>query len=145
MLLSRSAHAQLRSKILAEGVKEVVAELLLVDVIDFITYIHSEQFANIQDIVNSSIELFFKPGTLSYGWGAEVELDWGKMPAVILDMEFRHQSVWVIFKLTLLAGRTNVAIQHISFAKASVCAEQDTRMLIEAVADARLPKTEVNP
>jgi hypothetical protein len=140
MLLSRSAHAQLRSKILAEGVREVVAELLLVDVIDFITYIHSEQFANIQDIVNSSIELFFRPGTLSYGWGAEVQLDWGKTPAVILDMEFRHKSVWVVFKLTLVVGQTSVAIQHISFAKTSECPEWDTRMLIEAVADARLPK-----
>jgi len=41
---------------------EPVAELRLVDVADFLAYIHAEKFANIQDIVNSSVELFFKTG-----------------------------------------------------------------------------------
>jgi len=140
MLLSRSAHAHLRSKILAEGIKEIIAELLLVDIINFITFIHSEQFANIQDVVNSSIELYFKHGTLAYGWGAEIVLDWGKVPAVTLDMEFRHQRVWVVFKLNLLAENSNVVIQHISFKNSGCSQEQETRLLIEALADARLQK-----
>ena len=47
----------------------VADELRLVDAGDFIAYIHDGKFANIQHIVNSSVELFFKPGTVTFGGG----------------------------------------------------------------------------
>jgi hypothetical protein len=60
---------------LVSAFEPVAAELRLVDAADYIAYIHQEKFANIHDIVNSSVELFFRPGTLTFGWGAEYELD----------------------------------------------------------------------
>jgi hypothetical protein len=133
--------AELGARALKEAVQPVAAELRLVEVADFIAYIHSEQFANIQDIVNSSIELFFKPGTLSYGGGAYFELDWDRAPIIIIDMEFRHRAVRVIFKLTLSAQEAHVAIEHCSTGASTSGKDRETARLIEALADARNPKT----
>jgi hypothetical protein len=86
--------------------------------------------------VNSSVELFFKPGTLSFGWGAEVNVDWESAPVVALDMEFRHRSVWLVFKLILRALQTEVAIEHITLAKTGG-PKPEVELLIETIADAR--------
>src|SRR3984893_16917477 len=99
---------ELPANALGTAFEPVAAELRLVDVADFVAYIHAEKFANIQDIVNSSVELFFKPGTLSFGWSAEFELDWNSLPVISLGMEFQHRSVWLVFKLILRALPTNV-------------------------------------
>jgi hypothetical protein len=133
-------HAYLRAKALAEGIKDLAVELRLIDVADFIAYIRTEQFANIEDLVNSSVELFFKEGTLSFGWAADLDVKWGSPPAVLLDMEFRHQSVSVFFNLTLWALHGGVDIHHISFENSSEDPTENTRRLIDALADARLPR-----
>src|SRR3974390_3360022 len=83
-------HVDLLTKALGAAFDPVAAELRLADAGDFIAFIHDEKFANIQDIVNSSVELYFKPGTVSFGWGAEYELDWVSSPVITLDMELRH-------------------------------------------------------
>lgn len=123
---------------LAKAFEPVAAELRLVDVADFIAYIHAEKFANIHDIVNSSVELFFKPGTLSFGWDADFELEWNSLPAITLGMEFRHRSVWLVFKLILRAQQTNVIIEYLSLGKTSGDSRQDMTALIETITDARL-------
>jgi hypothetical protein len=70
----REGRIELLANALRAALEPVTAELRLVDAGDFIAFIHDEKFANIQDIVNSSVELFFKRGALSFGWGAEYEL-----------------------------------------------------------------------
>ena len=134
----RDDHVELPANALGTAFEPVAAELRLVDVADFVAYIHAEKFANIQDIVNSSVELFFKPGTLSFGWDAEFELDWNSVPVITLDMEFRHRSVWLVFKLILRALQTNVAVEHLSVGKTSGDPRQEMAALIAAIADARL-------
>ncbi len=130
--------AERKERILSEAMEPVAAELRLVDVADFITYIRSERFANIQDIVNSSIELFFRSGTLSYAWAAEFELDWSTPPQISLDMEFQHRGVVIVFKLVLHAYQTSVAIRHFSVEELAGDLEMEIRRMIEALADARL-------
>ncbi len=134
----REGHIELLANALRAALEPVAAELRLVDAGDFIAFIHDEKFANIQDIVNSSVELFFKRGALSFGWGAEYELDWNGSPAIILDMEFRRASVWLVFKLVLRAVQTDVKIVYFSSGKSSSDSMQDVAALIEAIADARL-------
>ena len=139
MLLGpRDDQVELPANALGTAFEQVAAELRLVDVGDFIAYIHAEKFANIQDIVNSSVELFFKPGTLSFRWDAEFELDGNRLPVITLDMEFRHRSVWLVFKLILRALQTNVTVEHLSLGKTSGDPRQDLAVLIAAIADARL-------
>jgi hypothetical protein len=123
---------------LAVAFEFVAAELRLVDAADYIAYIHQEKFANIHDIVSSSVELFFQPGTLAFGWGAEYELDWNSTPVIKLDMEFRHRSVWLVFKLVLGARQTNVMVDYLSLGRPTVGSGRSYIPLMEAIADARL-------
>lgn len=132
-------HTRARAKVLAEGIREVAAELRLIDVADFIAYIRTERFANIEDLVNSSAELYFKEGTVSFAWAGEIDVKWGSPPVIALDMEFRHQSVAVFFNLSLKYLHGGVDIRHICFDDPSDDPDTNTRRLAEAIADARLP------
>ena len=123
---------------LVRAFEPVAAELRLVDAANYIAYIHQEKFANIHDIVNSSVELLFQPGTLIFGWGAEYELDWNSAPVVKLDMEFRHRSVWLVFKLVLGTTQTNVIVDYLSLGKPNLGSRQSFAPLMAAIADARL-------
>jgi hypothetical protein len=138
LLGQRDDQVELPANALGTALEPVAAELRLVDVADFIAYIHAKKFANIQDIVNSSVELFFKPGTLSFGWDAEFDLDWNSLPLITLDMEFLHRSVWLVFKLIFSALQTNVMVEHLSLGKTSGDPRQDMAALIETIADAGL-------
>ena len=131
-------YSVIQAKAIAEGIKEVAAELRMINVADFISFIHLEQFGNIRDIVNSSMELYFKHGTLSYGCAADYELEWDRPPAILLDMDFRHREVAVSFNLVLRACHAAVVIRSINFASPSRGHEEDTRRLIAAIADAKL-------
>jgi hypothetical protein len=139
LIEQREDHLLARERALAEGMKQAAAELRLVDLVDFITYIRTEQFANIEDIVNSSVELLFRPGTLTFGWAADLSVDWGKPPRIMLDMEFRHLSVSVFFGLALEAEHAYIDIRYISFENASDDPAENTGRLVETIADARLP------
>jgi len=132
-------HTLARAKALADAIKDVAAELRLIDVADFIAYIHVEQFGNIQDIVTSAVEMFFKHGTLSYGWAAEFEIEWDRPPTIMIDMEFRHMSVSFTFGLTLQAAQAGVVIRHIAFDDLVEDPQMQTQRLIEAITDAKLP------
>jgi hypothetical protein len=142
LLRQRNSQALLQAKALAEGVKDVAAELRLVNLADFVTFIHSEQFANIQDLVNSSVELFFKHGTLTYGAMAAFDLEWDRPPTVTLGMEFNYKSVTILFDLVLKAYDAGVEIRAISFEDASSSVEEQTQAIIEAVSAARIARTQ---
>jgi hypothetical protein len=137
VLGQRDEHVEHLANAVSAAFESFAAELRLVEVGDFIAFIHDEKFANIQDIVNSSVELFFKPGTVSFGWGADFELDWNSSPVIRLDMEFRHGSVWLVFKLILRALQTDVKIAYFSPSRSSGDSGQHLAALIEALADAR--------
>ena len=53
-------------------------------------------------------------------------------------MEFRHGSVWLVFKLILRALQTEVKIEYLSHGRSSGGSGQDMTALIEALKDARL-------
>jgi len=121
---------------LVKILEPVADELRLVNAADYISYIHQEKFASIQDIVNSSVELLFRPGTLTFGWGADFELDWDSLPVIMLDMEFRHRSIWLVFKLILSTRQTNVTIDYLSLGQPSASQREDLALLMETLEDA---------
>ena len=67
-----------REKALADGLRDVAAELRLIDAADLIAFIRTEQFANIANLVNSSTELYYKPGTLSFGRSGDIDVEVGR-------------------------------------------------------------------
>jgi hypothetical protein len=138
MLKQGNTYTLQREKALADGLRDVAAELRLIDATDLIAFLRTEQFANIAQLVNSSSELYFKPNTLSFGRSGDVHLKWGEAPAVGLDMEFHHRGVAVYFRLLLQALQAGVDIHYISFAESSAVPEDNTALLVQAIADARL-------
>lgn len=127
-----------RERALAEGIREVASELRLIDAVDFIAYIRTEQFANISNLVSSSTELYFKPDTIRFGLSGDVDLQWGGTPTVSLDMEFHHMKVNVYFRLKLEALHAGIEIDYITFDDGSADPDVNTRRLIDAIAAARL-------
>jgi hypothetical protein len=127
-----------REKALAQGIRELASDLRLVEPVDFVSFVRMERFANIANLVASSAELFFKPGTIAFGHSGDVDVTWDQPPTVALDMEFRHRCVNVYFRLVLEAEQAAVEITHLAFDGASEEPDENTRRLIEAIADARL-------
>ena len=127
-----------REKALAEGIKEVASELRLVEAADFVAFIRTEQFANVANLVNSSTELYFQPGTLTFGLSGDIDLEWGNPLTVSLDMEFHHMQVNVYFRLLLEAMQASIEIDYVTFEGGSADPDQNTQRLVKAIASARL-------
>jgi hypothetical protein len=124
-------------KVLACGLREVAAELRLIEAADLVSYIHTGRYGNVRSLVNASTEMYFKPGTVSFRQSGRVNVCWNGAPSVVLDMEFRHPSVDVFFQLVLEASEAAVEIDYISFNQASDDTREETQRLIEAIANAR--------
>jgi len=127
-----------RERALGQGIRELASDLRLVEPGDYINYVRTERFANIAHLVSSSAELFFKPGTISFGHSGDVAVSWNQPPTVALDMEFSHRRVNVYFRLILADESAGVEITYVAFEGASEEPDENTRRLIEAIADARL-------
>jgi len=138
MLNLRNKHTAEREEILAEGIQKVVAELRLVEVIDYIAFLRMDLLGNIADIVNSSSQLYLKAGTLRFGNDGEAHLSWGSAPTIDLAMEFHHRDVTVHFKLGLAATKASVTITFMLFADTDADPQLNTARLQAAIDDARL-------
>ena len=91
--------------ILADNLRDVAADLGAVDPVDLVSFIRFGCFTALEDLVQSSTELFFKHGTLTSAWTACVDLAWDSLPVVTLGLEFRHPGVSVFFDLVpVVAG-----------------------------------------
>jgi hypothetical protein len=133
-----SNFTQEREKALGCGIRELASDLRLVEPADYINFVRMECFGNIANLIASSAELFFKPGTIFFGHSGEVDVSWDQPPTVALDMEFRHQRVSIYFRLVLEADTAAVEITHLAFEGASDEPRENTQRLIDAIADARL-------
>ena len=101
-------------QILGDSLAEVASELRLVDVSDFVAFIRSGHTANLESIVDSSTELFFRRGTIRLGSSSDVVLDWGMPPVVKLGMEFHNHDVSVYFHLILESDKVGLAIDFMN-------------------------------
>jgi hypothetical protein len=122
---------------LAAAVADVATELRLVNVLDLIGYVQTRRFANIEDLVQSSAELYFKQGALRYAWAADVDVRWETPPSVSLNLEFRWRGATAFFCLMLDADRAAIDIQHLAMDVPGTLDDMPRRFN-EAVADARL-------
>ncbi|MFA5957174.1 hypothetical protein [Hyphomicrobium sp.] len=138
MIPIRIDHSQVREKILGDSIRCVATDLRLIDLPDLVSYLKTGQIASVSSLVQSSIELSFKPETLSFGHAGDVFLEWGVLPRVFLDMEFHHQSVHVYFRLMLEAEEAGVEITYIKFEGETNAPGHNTVRLHDALGEARL-------
>ncbi|MGI9426761.1 MAG: hypothetical protein ACR2PA_26530 [Hyphomicrobiaceae bacterium] len=127
-----------REKIIGSALGDFAGELKLINVIDFVAYIRTEKYGNIENLVNSAAELYFMPESLKFGHSGRVELDWDQCPVVVLDMEFNQPGVHVYFQLKLLNSHAEVEIDYIHFSKTASDPMANSVLLETAIGKARL-------
>ena len=132
-----------RNAILAEALSHTVAELRLIEAGDMIAYIRASQWPNIADLVQSSAELSFQDGALAFACSGDFQVSWSDPTSISLDMEFQTTTVSVFFTLTLGAHESLVEIKHVWFASTPTDDEDGTRILAQALAEARIPSPSV--
>ncbi|MDN5928768.1 MAG: hypothetical protein L0I29_17000 [Hyphomicrobiales bacterium] len=139
--MDRQAHSETREVIVAKAIENVVAELRMVDVADYVAYIKLERFANISDLVASAAELYFMPGTLRLGHGGEAEICWAAPPKIVLDLELRPRGATIYFTLALSDKHAEIDVNYVSFDEPGSDPLANTDFLEAAIADARIRKT----
>lgn len=127
-----------REMALADGLRDVASELRMIEAADLIAFIRTEQFGNIANLVASSAECYFMPGTLRFGQSGDIDVRWGGCPVVSLDMEFQHLGVSAFFRLRLEALQAGVELTYISFEDTASDPDVNTQRLAHAIADARV-------
>ena len=140
--MNRQPHASSREALVASAIQQVVGELRLVDIADYIAFIRLEHFACLSDLVDSAAELFFMPGTLRLGHGGEAHVNWTGSPRIVLDLELRPLGATVYFQLTLTALTASVEVNYVSFEVPDDDPERNTAFLGHAIERARIRKGE---
>ncbi len=127
-----------REQLIAGAVRELAAELRLIDPSDYIALLTLGHVTSLDDIISSSIELYFKPHALQFCCTGDCSTSWGAPPIILLDFEFSHDGVFVFFRLHLHARKPTVALHSVSFEKAGPDPGANTQALEHALANARL-------
>lgn len=140
--MNRQPHSSTREVIVADAIREVVSDLRLVDVGDYIAYIRLERFASISDLVDSAAELYFMPGTLRLGHGGEAHVSWDAAPRIVLDLELRPEGVTVYFTLTMTSKHATVDVNYVAFDDASPDPLENNAFLERALDRVRIRKSE---
>ena len=129
----------LRNAMLAEALSHTVAELRLIEPSDMIAYIRADQWPNIADLVQSSAELSFREGALSFACSASFQVGWSVPTSISLDMEFQAGPISAFFTLVLGDDESLVDIKHLWFSVTPSDDREATHVLSQALAEARLP------
>ncbi|MCO5146832.1 MAG: hypothetical protein M9895_11730 [Aquamicrobium sp.] len=140
--MNRQPHTSTREVIVANAIGEVVRELRMVDVGDYIAYIRLERLASIADLVDSAAELYFQPGTLRLGHGGEAHVAWEGPPRIVLDLELRPTGVTVYFALTLTARKASVEVNYVAFDKPAADPAENDGFLERALEHSRIRRSE---
>ncbi len=126
--------------VLADSLRDVTADLHTIDPVDLVSFIRFGSFGAIEDLIQSSTEMFFRHGTLTSAWTACVDLAWDSLPLVTLGLEFRHPVVSVFFDLLLGARGGDVAVRGLLFEEPVADRAGALRLLARALSEARLPR-----
>lgn len=129
---------RIRQEAIAGALTEFIEDLKLVDVVDFVAYIRTDQHGNIEELINSSAELYFKEGSLRYSMASQAEVEWDQVPKISLDLEFFNKGVWIYFTVVLTHPDNAVNVSYVEAPEAAGDKAKETDMLLEALKDARL-------
>ncbi len=135
--MKKCAYSTERERIVAQAMSPVASELRLLDAGDLISLLRLECYSSLADLVSSAAELYFHPGTVSFGAGGDYKLEWDGQPEVVLDLEIKPRGVSVYARLTLADTQAGLEIDHIAFQEPSDNPDINTAFLAKTLADAR--------
>ncbi len=139
--MHKQAYSVSREAIVADAIKEFVTELRMVDLADYVSFIHLGHFANLADIVDSAAEMFFMPGTLRLGHGGNLDLAWSGDQKVHLDLELKPSGATVFFTLCLGDAEAGIDVNYVAFDRPGGEPETNTAFLQSALEASRIRKT----
>ncbi len=131
-------HSEQREMIVADTIREVVSELRMIEVADYVAFMRLEHFSAIADLVSSAAERYLMPGTLGLGHGGDAHVDWGEPPRIVLDLELKPRGATVYFALSMTEKHASVEVNYVAFDKPHADPEQNTAYLKNALAEARI-------
>lgn len=143
--MKKCSYSDQREKIIADAINPIATELRLLDAADLIAMVRFECYGNIADLVSSAAELYYHPGTVNFGAGAEYKLEWDGIPEVTLDLELKPEGATVYAQLTLAARHAAVEINHIAFQNPSVNPDENTAFLRKSFEAARFVRSNATP
>lgn len=138
--MKKCTHSTEREKIVAQAISPVATELRLLDAGDLIALLRLECHSSLADLVSSAAELYFHPGTVSFGAGGDYKLDWNSAPEVVLDLEIKPRGVSVYARLKLADEQAGLEIDHIAFHEPSDNPDDNTAFLARSLQEAKFVK-----
>ncbi|WP_068082088.1 hypothetical protein [Polycladidibacter stylochi] len=133
---SVSIEAQ-REAIVAEAIRPVAAELRLVELTSLARHVLGNETANLEDLIGSSSELYFKQDTLKFASTSTIDISWSGETSICLHMSFANRGVCILFHLILLPLNSAVEVKYIAFDNPSEEPLINTQRLKEALDDAK--------
>lgn len=124
--------------ILAHAVVDVLTDLRQIDYDRIADLILRQSHSNIADLVTSAAELFFRADALSYAWSSGLVLLWEEQPQLFLDLEFRFEGLFCIFRAQLSTTAAAVALKSVVFDGPVETGEEALAVFRRAVHRARL-------
>lgn len=135
--MRKCPHTAEREKIVAEALRPVATELRLIDPADLVSLLRYERWGNLTDLVSSAAELYFLPGTVRFGIGGDYNLDWNRLPEIVLDLEVKPRGVTIYAKLSLADVQAGLEISHIAFDEPSSDQAENTAFLSQSLMESR--------
>lgn len=127
-------------RILADGLRTFLQEMVMVDGGVMVGYVCNGQHANLGDIIGSSSETVMKPGRLRYCNDARLDFDWGETPAVTIAMELADERLTASFRIVFGGDHVGVDVRGVQFADAISDPDEALARFAAVVEDARLPR-----
>ncbi|WP_127522127.1 hypothetical protein [Mesorhizobium sp. Z1-4] len=139
--MHKQAYSISREAIVANAIQDFVAELRMVELADYVSFIHLGHLANLADIVDSAAELYFMPGTLRLGHGGNLDLSWSGEQKVVLDLELKPAGATVFFSLSLGDQQAGIDVNYVAFDRPADEPETNTAFLETALEASRIRKS----
>ncbi|PVB62833.1 hypothetical protein DCO57_05480 [Labrenzia sp. 011] len=127
-----------RQEAIASALTDFIEDLKLVDVVDFVAYIRTDQHGNIEELIKTAAELYFKEGSLRYSMAAQADVEWETTPKISLDLEFFNRGAWIYFTVVLAWPDNAVNVSYVEVPDAAGDKVKETELLLQALKDARL-------
>lgn len=119
-------------KLLARTIRAFIVEMQLVDAGVLIGYILCEKDRHLEHLIESSSEVWLKPGFLRYGRSASAECEWGSKPTASIELEICHPEMTAYFSLVFAADFVGVNLHGILFSRELSDEDEETWNLFSA-------------
>ena len=131
--MSNLTDNQLLEQMIANALKPFIRELRMVDVADYVAFLHFNQHNQIGDIVDSAAEQYFAPGFLAYRDTGSMSLDWGESAQIMLALGFNTPSATFDFELRLAHDNASVSLMRVNEQETSPGSTNKTHLLSRSI------------